>query len=162
MTVLLMTGLPGPPSRATHDRPPRPAQPRYSCPASPARATALLMTGLLGPGALLPPPFTPAALRSRGAGVLAPYRRARGLLGPARAVLARDRAYVRSEVGGRHRRIRLHLLGRAGRDQPAEVQHEDRVADRHHQVHPVLDHDHAGLAGQRLDQVAELGQLLLR
>ena len=51
---------------------------------------------------------------------------------------------------------------RAGRDQLAEVQHEDRVADRHHQVHPVLDDHHAGIVGQLLDQLAELGQLASR
>jgi len=37
----------------------------------------------------------------------------------------------------------VHLFRRAGRDQLAEVQHEDPVADRHDQVHPVLDDDHA-------------------
>src|SRR3984885_777029 len=66
-----------------------------------------------------------------------------------------------SEVGRGHRRIRLHLRGRAGRDQLAEVQHEDRVADRHHQVHPVLDDHDARLGGELLDQLAQFGQFLL-
>ena len=58
--------------------------------------------------------------------------------------------------------FRNYLGGRADRDQLAEVQHEDRVADRHHQVHPVLDDDHARLGGHLLDQLAELGQFAAR
>src|SRR6185437_729992 len=48
-----------------------------------------------------------------------------------------------SQVGLRDQRIGLHLRRAARGDQYAEVEHEYVIADRHNQVHPVLDHEHA-------------------
>src|SRR5439155_4019176 len=44
-----------------------------------------------------------------------------------------------SQVGLDHRGVVLHLLRRAVRDLAAEVEHCDALADRHHEVHVVLD-----------------------
>src|SRR5580704_8927318 len=71
-------------------------------------------------------------------------------------------ADLSTEIGSSDGRVRLHLLRRARGNDLAEIQHEDRVADRHHQVHPVLDHHHAGVLGQLGHQLSKLRQLALR
>src|SRR3954447_5894255 len=44
----------------------------------------------------------------------------------------------RPQVRLDHRRARAHLVRRAARDQPAEVQHVHRLRDAHDEVHVVL------------------------
>src|SRR5580700_11207877 len=127
------------PGRAETETPSSTGPPPYPATmSSTASAVASVMPDLLGPAGLFAP-----------AGIFGPA----GLFAPA--------GHLSSQVGRGHRRVGLHLVGRAARDQPAEVKHEDHVANRHHQVHPVLDDHHARLGCALLDQPAELGQLLL-
>src|SRR5258708_34959698 len=135
---------------------------RVVLPAPLAPSTAVIVPALAEidtPSSTVTPPY-PATISSTAsaaallmAGLLRPCGR--------RTLARRAGALLAPEVGGGHRRISLHLLWRARRDQPAEVQHEYRVADRHHQVHPVLDHHHAGLVAHAPDHVAHLQHLLL-
>src|SRR5438270_718119 len=65
-------------------------------------------------------------------------------------------AVSRAEVGLEHVRVLLHLRGRSARDQPARVEHHDLVANRHHEVHPMLDDKHGHCAAEAANQLAEL------
>ena len=71
-----------------------------------------------------------------------------------------------AEVGLLHAGVVADLGRGAGGDHRAEVEDVDLVADRHHQVHVVLDHeDAAALGGQLAQQLAErlgLGLVLAR
>src|SRR2546423_1427232 len=49
---------------------------------------------------------------------------------------------IRPEVGLNHRRVALHLAGRAARDPAAEVEHVHAVGDPHHQLHVMLEQRH--------------------
>ena len=51
---------------------------------------------------------------------------------------------------------------RAGGDHPAEVEDDELVAHRHHQVHVVLHEHHRHPVGQPAQELSELGHLLLR
>src|ERR1700722_13629743 len=71
------------------------------------------------------------------------------------------RRVLSAKVGSGDGRVRLHLRRCACRDHLAEVKHEDRVADRHHLVHPGLDRQQAGAFGQSGHWLAKLRQLVL-
>ena len=67
----------------------------------------------------------------------------------------------RPQVGVEHAWVDLDV-GRLARGQAAaEVEHDDAVADRHHQVHVVLDQQHRRLGRERPDAGAELGHVVL-
>ena len=65
-----------------------------------------------------------------------------------------------AQVGGDDDRVALDLLRRALGDLLAEVEHHDAVRDRHHQLHVVLDEQHAHVALD-VDALDELGEVAL-
>src|SRR4051812_10108806 len=64
-----------------------------------------------------------------------------------------------AEVGLEHLRVVADLVRCARRDQPAEVEHDDAVADLHDQVHVVLDEQDRHPLLERADQSGELVHL---
>ena len=67
----------------------------------------------------------------------------------------------RAEIGADHRLVLLHLGRRALGDLAAEIERDDLVGNRHHQVHVMLDEQHRDLAlvADAPDQRAELADL---
>src|SRR6478752_2350040 len=61
-----------------------------------------------------------------------------------------------AEVGGLHGRVVAHVGRAARRDDLAEVEDHEVVADRHDEVHVVLDEHHGHPVGQAAEQGAEL------
>ena len=65
-----------------------------------------------------------------------------------------------AQVGLDHARIAAHFGGRTGRDQLAELEHEDLVADAQHEAHVVVDQEHRRAAvGEPAQPAPELGAL---
>src|SRR4051794_37526633 len=64
-----------------------------------------------------------------------------------------------AEVGGLHRGVVTDLGGTAGGDHPPEVEDDQVVADRHDQVHVVLDQHHRHPVREAAEQGAEIGHL---
>src|ERR1700728_728231 len=104
---------------------------------------------------VLPAPFAPstavivavsASTLTPSSAVTPPYPATRP--STASALLMGD-----SQVGRGHRGIGLNLGRRSGRDDLAEVEDGDRVADRHPQVHVMLHHDHRAVRSELADQL---------
>ena len=68
-----------------------------------------------------------------------------------------------AEIGADHLFVLLHLGRRALGDLAAEIERDDLVRDRHHQVHVMLDQQHGDLplVAHPADQGAELADLLV-
>src|SRR5581483_3533321 len=64
-----------------------------------------------------------------------------------------------AEICLEHGGVLLDLCRRAGGDHTAEVEDGDAVADRHHEIHVVLDQHHCDLVPQGADQFRQLGHL---
>jgi hypothetical protein len=61
------------------------------------------------------------------------------------------------EVGGHDARVASHLVGRPGGDHLAELQHDDPVADVHHEPHVVVDEEGRGPGvGELPEPLAEI------
>src|SRR5215472_16189240 len=68
---------------------------------------------------------------------------------------------ARTEVGGRYRGVGLDLLRGAAGDHLSEVEDDERLAERHHQVHVMLHDDEGRLGGEFANELAQLGELTL-
>src|SRR5260370_40051209 len=66
-----------------------------------------------------------------------------------------------SEVGLSDYWILLHLPRGSIGDELAEVEYEDPVADGHHEVHPMLDHEHADVRSKHADQISEFSEFVV-
>ena len=68
-----------------------------------------------------------------------------------------------AEIGADHLFVMLHLGRRALGDLAAEIERDDLVGDRHHQVHVVLDEQHGDLAlvAHPADERAQFADLLV-
>src|SRR5258708_13998954 len=81
-------------------------------------------------------------------------------------LLARHRLVISagnrgSEGGLGNHLILLHLPRGSIGNELAEVEYEDPVANRHHQVHPMLDHEHADVRGKPAYEMPERAGLVI-
>src|SRR5580765_3028190 len=88
------------------------------------------------------------------------------LIGPYRAstlLSSSSGGIVRSQVCLDHLGVRLYLCRRPVCDRAPEVEHVDTVADRHHEVHVVLDEQHGQVEvlAHLADHIRELSDILV-